>query len=310
MACRFEVTLSQGERLGVRAAREALDEAERLERQLTVFQETSEVSLVNRRAASEAVRVSPALFDLLRLCRSLYTDTAGAFDITSTSLSRCWGFMKRQGRVPTAQEIEEAKAAVGGNLLHLDQNSRAVRFAKPGVQINLGSIGKGYALDRLQATLRARIRAALLSAGLSSFYALGRGDAAFTAPAVSSAWAVGIRHPLHKDRRLAVMRLSDAAMATSGGEEQFFEHEGRRYSHIIDPRTGYPAAGVLSATVVAPTAAVADALATAFYVGGRTLAERYCSTHTDVLAVMLETGAERPVVFGHNAQCEVEVASD
>jgi thiamine biosynthesis lipoprotein len=106
------------------------------------------------------------------------------------------------------------------------------------------------------------------------------------------------------------VRLYDAAMATSGGEEQFFEHEGRRYSHIIDPRTGYPAAGVLSATVVAPSAAVADALATAFYVGGRTLAERYCATHTDVLAVMLETGAERPVVFGHNAQCEVEVASD
>jgi thiamine biosynthesis lipoprotein len=121
---------------------------------------------------------------------------------------------------------------------------------------------------------------------------------------------VGVRHPRRTERRLAILRLRDSGLATSGDEEQFFEHEGRRYGHIIDPRSGWPAEGVAGVTVVAPLAAVADALSTAFYVGGRELATRYCSTHPEILVILLEAGAEHPIVLGGNDRCEVEVINE
>lgn len=304
MACRFEITIPVWESSGVRTANQALDEAERLEQQLTIFKETSEVSFINRNAAANTVKVSPALFQFLLLCRSLYRETEGAFDITSAPLSRCWGFFKRQGYLPDSHEIETAKSLVGSDKLLLDEPSGTIRFARKGTEINLGSIGKGYALDCLKSKMRSCVKTALLSAGSSSFYATGKGEIGH------DGWSVGIRHPVHKNRRLAVVKLRDCAMATSGDEEQFFEYGGKRYGHIIDPRTGYPAQSVTSVTVIAQSAASADALATAFYVGGRELAERYCSTHPNVLVIMLEAFAEHPVISGSNHQCEVEIVSE
>jgi FAD:protein FMN transferase len=302
MACRFEVTLPLEDQAGVSAARQALDEVDRLESQLTIFRESSEVSLVNREAAAGPVCVEQSLFSLLLLCRELCRETGGAFDITSGPLSRCWGFLRRQGRIPEPGEIEEAKALVGEDNLLFDCESRAIRFARPGVEINLGSVGKGYALDRVAAIMSRRVRTALLSAGSSSIRAIG---------GVDGGWTVGVRHPVDKERRLAVARLRDAALSTSGSEEQFFECGGKRYGHIIDPRTGWPAGGVASVTVIAPSptvgAAVTDALATAFYVGGPKLAADYCAAHPGVLALMLEIGADRPILFGSNNQCKVEI---
>ncbi len=298
MACRFEATLPIEERSGVSAAREALDEIDRLEDQLTIFREGSEVSLINRRAADGPVRVEESLFSLLLLCRELCRETGGAFDITSSPLSRRWGFLRRQGRIPEPEEIEEARALVGEDKLLFDHKSRSIRFARPGVEINLGSVGKGYALDRVAATMRRRVRAALLSAGSSSMRAIGGGR---------DGWTVGVRHPADKERRLAIVRLRDAALSTSGAEEQFFERDGKRYGHIIDPRTGWPADRVSSATVIAPSAAITDALATAFYVGGPELAASYCATHPGVLVLTLESGADRPIIIGANNQCEVEI---
>src|SRR5205085_12512056 len=199
MACRFEVTLPPGERAGVGLARQALDEVARLEQQLTVFRETSEVSFINRSAAANGVRVEPSLFALLGLCRDLCRDTDGAFDITSAPLSRCWGFLKREGRLPEPSEIERARAVGGGDKLRLDDQARTIRFARPGVEINLGSIGKGYALDRVAAMMRGRVRAALLSAGGSSIRAFGSGDLG------QGGWTVGVRHPRDRYRRLAVL---------------------------------------------------------------------------------------------------------
>lgn len=304
MACRFEVTTASRERAGIEAAREALDEVDRIEDQLTVFRETSEVSLVNRHAATEAVRVTPSLFELLRLSEQMRRETGGAFDVTSGPLTRCWGFLRREGRLPDPLEIEEARARVGGDMLSLDEEARTVRFAREGLEINFGSIGKGYALDRVAPSVRRRVRSALLSAGFSSMRAVGGGDRG------SRGWVVGVRDPRQKDRRMAVLRLRDCAMSTSGSEEQFFEHEGRRYGHIIDPRTGYPSEGVACVTVVAESAAVSDALATAFYVGGRALAEEYCARREGVLALVLESGAERAVVLGRNDKCEVELTDE
>src|SRR5918996_4325505 len=136
MACRFEVTLPLEDQTGVSVARQALDEVDRLEDQLTIFRESSEVSLVNREAAAGPVRVERSLFSLLLLCRELCRETGGAFDITSSPLSRCWGFLRRQGRIPEPGEVEEAKALVGEDKLLLDCESRAIRFGRPGVEIN------------------------------------------------------------------------------------------------------------------------------------------------------------------------------
>src|SRR5262249_27363185 len=201
-------------------------------------------------------------------------------------------------RIPEPDQIEEARALVGGDKLLFDCESRAIRFSRPGVEINLGSIGKGYALDRVAATMRKRVRAALLSAGSSSVRAIGGGN---------GGWMVGARHPVDKERRLAVARLRDAALSTSGAEEQFFEYDGKRYGHIIDPRTGWPASRVSSVSVIAPSAAVADQLATAFYVVWRQRAAGYCDPHPGVLVLMLESGADRPILFGSNDKCEVEI---
>ena len=112
--------------------------------------------------------------------------------------------------------------------------------------------------------------------------------------------------PAYKNRRMAQLRIRDCALSTSGSEEQFFEHEGNRYGHIVDPRSGKPADSVTSVTVVAQTAAVSDALATAFYVGGRALAERFCASHPDVLAIMLEASTDTPVVIGSHGGCQIE----
>jgi thiamine biosynthesis lipoprotein len=261
----------------------------RLEQQLTIFRESSEISFINRRAAEASAPVEDSLFNLLLLCLRLYQETGGAFDITSGPLSRCWGFLRRQGRIPTPDEIEKAKELVGCDNLLFDRESRAIRFARPGVEINLGSIGKGYALDRIAVIMRERSRMALLSAGSSSIRAIGGGK---------NGWTVGVRHPRNMERRLAIVRLRDAALSTSGAEEQFFEYGGKRYGHIIDPRSGMPADRVESVSVIARSAALTDALATAFYVGGPELAESYCQAHPGVLALMLESGAERPMLFG------------
>jgi FAD:protein FMN transferase len=303
MACRFEVTLPMSDRLGVKVATDALNQIDQLEAQLSVFQESSEVSHINRLAASETVRVEDSLFELLTLCGELHRDTDGAFDITSGPLTRCWGFLKREGRVPAADEIESARLLVSFNQLSLDDQSRTIRFFRPGMEINLGSIGKGYALDRVATSIRVRVRTALLNAGASSICAVGDGGDGH------QGWIVGLRHPRYQDRRMAQLRIRDCALSTSGSEEQFFECDGKRYGHIIDPRSGEPAGSVTSVTVVAPTTAVSDALATAFYVGGRELAERYCGAHPDVMAIMLESSSETPVVIGNHVGCQIERAA-
>jgi len=297
MACRFEVTLPASNDSGVGTATSALDEVDRLEAQLSVFRESSEVSHVNAHASENPVKISQALLDLLVQCKALSAATGGAFDITSGPLTRCWGFLRRVGRVPSGEEIEAARASVGSEHLRLDLGETTIQFAKPGLEINLGSIGKGYALDQAGELLSDKLPGALFNAGASSLRAIGAGER-------GDGWVVGLRHPRSKFRRLGVLRLKDCALSTSGNEEQFFDQDGRRFSHIIDPRNGWPSEHVTSVSVVARTAALSDALATAFFVGGRDLAEAYCSTHEDVFVVMLESGAQQPITFGKSSGCD------
>lgn len=291
MACRFEITLAGEDGAFAPAAKAALDEIDQLEDELSVFRATSTISAVNRRAAEQPVVVPRYLIDLLAECQQLHRETDGAFDITSAPLSRCWGFLRRNGQVPDPEAIAASRALVGFDAVHLDRHERAVCFTRAGTELNMGAIGKGYALDRAGSGLRATgVQHALFSAGRSSILAIGgHGDG----------WQIELVSPQIAARPLAILTLRDAAVGTSGAGVQFFVEDGRRYGHVIDPRTGWPARGVLSVSVVASDATRADALSTAFFVGGIALAERYCATHPDVLALVTpDAGSRRPVAVG------------
>src|SRR5207237_73189 len=167
------------------------------------------------------------------------------------------------------------------------------------LEVNLGSIGKGYALDRATERLRTEwgVGHALLHGGHSSIYALG------SEPGRPRGWSVAIRHPWDPERRLATVWLRDRALGTSAATYQHLEYNGRKLGHILDPRTGWPAEELALASVVAPTAAEADALATAFYVLGVDKARAYCEAHPGIGTLLLPPGeAARPVVLGLTAE--------
>ncbi len=319
MACEFELTVNAGQydHAGPRALA-ALDLIDRLEAQLTVFRDTSEVMDINRRASHEPVAVEPRLFELLQTCLRLHRETGGAMDITTGPLTKAWGFYRRQGRMPPADELRAAMATVGSDKIELNEERRTIRFTTPGVEINLGSIGKGYALDRCAEELLAGgVHDFCFQGGRSSVLARGTGmtddgmtddgmtndrmtnDESGNAPGAGG-WHIGITDPLRPRRRLGKIRLSGRGLGTSGSGSQFFRHRGRRYGHILDPRTGWPAQGVYSTTVLAPTAALADALSTALYVLGPEAAERYCRQHPETAVFM--------VCRGENGRAEIRSA--
>jgi thiamine biosynthesis lipoprotein len=301
MACRFEVMLPSNDAHDIAAARAALDEADRLEAILTVFRDTSEVVHVNRTAGNEDVRVGPELFELLQASERLYQETDGAFDVTSNPLSRCWGFLRREGRVPDEASLADARACVGMDKVTLDIDRQTVRFDRPGVELNFGSIGKGYAMDRMAAMLRARgVRHALLSAGASSVVAIGGGR---------DGWPIDLR-PRRARAAVARVRLRDGAAGSSGAGEQFFEIDGTRYGHVLDPRTGWPASGVLGVSVITQDATDADALSTALLIEGASLAEPYCAAHPHTLVVLVtESDPEQVRVFGSYSGADLRILS-
>jgi thiamine biosynthesis lipoprotein len=284
MACEFEVQMA--------AAREddsmehvfaALDLVEALESQLTVYRDDSEVIRLNRQAAEEAIRVELGLFALIQQAARLHDETEGALDITSGPLSEAWGFSRREGRVPSDTAIASALECVGMQHVELNELQRTIRFRRPGVTINLNSMGKGYALDRMAELLADHfVDDYLLHGGKSSILARGDQPGGETA-----GWMIGVRHPLRPAERLAELQLRNQALSTSGSGTQFFIRRGRRYGHILDPRTGRPAEGLYSATVVAPTATEAEGLSTAFYVMGPEKVGEYCATRPDIAALLV-----------------------
>jgi thiamine biosynthesis lipoprotein len=293
MATTFEVLLPYGTRNAVSMARAAFAEIDRLEEQLSVYRDTSEISRLNRLAVRTAVAVEDRLFDLLALAQRITMETNRAYDITAGALIKAWGFYRGPRRVPDYDERALAMSRVGMHHVVLDDPARTVRYLQPGLEINLGSIGKGYALDRVAEQLRGQISMALLHGGHSSVYAMGRG------PGQGKGWAVGIRHPWHGERRLAVVWLRDQALGTSAATLQHLEYNGRKLGHILDPRTGWPADEIALASVRASTAAEADALSTAFFILGVEKARAYCESHPGIGAIILPQGeAARPVILG------------
>lgn len=295
MATTFEIALPFGTPHAIPAAEDALDLIDELEDQLTVYRDQSEVSQLNERAAREAVPVEAGLFHLLQHAAVLTRDTAGAFDIASGSLIKAWGFYRREGRLPTPRERTAAMARTGMRHVILDANAKSVKSRRAGLEINLGAIGKGYALDRAAALLRERwgIASALLHGGGSSVRAIG------VPPGQPRGWSVVLRHPWDDTRTLGTVWLRDQALGTSAATFQYFEYNGKKYGHLLDPRTGWPAEGTASATVIAPTAADADAISTAFFVLGAEAANAYCQPRPELAAVMLPDNpdATRPLAI-------------
>ncbi len=301
MGTQFEVILPRHLRSHLESVHFALDEVRRLEGLMTVFDPESRVSEVNRDAATKPVTVESELIEVFELSLELWKSTGGAFDITADALWRMWGFFEQEGRVPSPREIETALECVGSQHIEIDSAKRTVSFLRDALSVNFGGIGKGFALDKAARMLQnSGLAESLLHGGHSSIYAFGD-------PAGSGkGWKVTIRHPLELDVDLAAVWMDSMGMATSGGGERYFWSEGKRFGHVVDPRSGRPVEHHLSATALAPSAALSDALSTAFFIMSLDEVEAYCSKEPEVGAVIVPAVKEGdpPVYcFGIASSC-------
>ena len=268
MATRFEMILHGAQETTLRAAgEEAIAEIERLEEQLSLYRPSSEIAEVNAHAARRPVRVSPPLFALLECARELSAETDGAFDITIAPLVRCWGFMGGTGRAPAPEEIRGALACVGMDLVLLDRSEYNVQFVREGVMLDLGAIGKGYAIERATEILReAGVTSALIHGGTSTVYALGH-------PPEAEHWKVALQ-PFPESFDVSAVPLSpvllrDEAISVSAIWGRSFVREGKLFGHVLDPRTGQPVSNAVLAAVILPSATETDALSTALLTLGQ-----------------------------------------
>lgn len=243
-----------------RAVEAAFAEIAQVDALMSLHRPDSELARVNATAEQEAVTVSPELFHVLGGARRISGATGGAFDVTIRPVADLWGFIWKEHRMPNAGELALALKSVGWEGVELDSGARSVRFARAGLSIDLGGIAKGYAVDRAVERLRAE--------GVTNAMVRAGGDLRVSgAPPSRDHWDVQLEDPAGRGRRVR-LRLRDAAVSTSGNYENFFVVDGRRYSHILDPRTGRPVGGVAACTVIAPTCLESDAYATGIFVLG------------------------------------------
>lgn len=261
MACLYEIEAYGPDAQALpRIVSEAFDEVDRIDRLMSHYKTESPLSQLNRDARRGPAMVERELFDFIVEALRYNRESQGAFDITVGPLMKAWGFFRGDGRMPSDQELTAARRSVGATHLTLDSRARTIAFDDPGVELDLGGIAKGYAVDRVVALLRARgVSAALVSAGGSSIYGLG-------VPPGRDGWSVAIQDPLDARKTALDVRLRDRALSIAGSSEKSFEFEGKTYSHIMDPRTGKPVDGILSVAVLSADATSGDALDDALFV--------------------------------------------
>ncbi|MFO1496994.1 MAG: FAD:protein FMN transferase [Verrucomicrobiota bacterium] len=303
MATRFELVLHGESVISLRAAaEEAIHEIERLHAQLSLYSPASEVSSINARAARQAVPVEPRLFALLQRAQQIHRATEGAFDITVAPLIRCWGFMGGGGALPTPAQLAEARAKVGMDRIILDEGRSTIRFASEGMMIDLGSIGKGYALEVAAETLaEAGVQNALLHGGTSTVCAMGT-------PVGAETWKVAIDAPprirpdetvpSEPNRPLAIVALKDEALSVSGVHGKCFSSDGKIYGHVIDPRTGIPTQSALLAAVALPSPTETDAYSTALLIGGMPQHTRIAGLRAGMRTLVVGEKSGRFIVAG------------
>jgi FAD:protein FMN transferase len=284
------------------AARQAFDAIDALEGRISTWRSGTETALINARAAERPVRAGASIFNLLLTAKKLYRETDGAFDPAVGPILDLWGFYRKEGHLPDQAEIDAARARAGLDKVILDIDEQTVRFKTAGMRLDFGGIGKGLALDMAAGMLReAGITRALLHGGTSTVVAIGT-------PPGTEGWKVTLESGgAVKTESGGMVLLCDESLSTSASSRKFFELEGKKYGHIIDPRTGWPAEGVQSVSVIAPRGMHSDALSTAFFVMGPEKARAYCQAHPGVRAIMTvsENGTETAIRMGfaEEARC-------
>jgi thiamine biosynthesis lipoprotein len=266
MNTRFEVAVWGRDAAYLTAAcEEAQREIEALDRQLSFYRDDSDIRELNVYASRGPVTVEPGLFRLLWRARELGEATGGAFDITIAPLLRAWGMTGGGGQVPSDDELEAARTITGWELVQLDPERRTVHFLREGVQIELGAIGKGYAIDRAVELLRdSEIPGGLIHGGTSTVAAIGPQPD-------GTPWRIAIRDPADAEASLGTAELTDQALSVSAVHGKFFTEGEARYGHVLDPRLGRPVHSALLAAVACPNATDSDALSTALLTAGEPL---------------------------------------
>ena len=257
-------------KLAAGAVTAAFDEVRRVDALLSNYKQDSELSRVNREAGRGEVQVSEELAALLDRCQYYSRASEGAFDITVGALVKAWGFYEGEGKMPRPWTLWWARRNSGYQHLLVDQAKGKVRFLRSDLQLDPGGIGKGYAVDRAIAALREYgVETALVSSGTSSIYALG------APPDNADGWDLDVRGADTNDSEFMTVTLKDESLSTSGSYEKFFDKDGTRYGHILDPRTGQPALGMTAVSVIGPNAIDTEAWSTALFVNGAKWARKH-----------------------------------
>jgi thiamine biosynthesis lipoprotein len=294
MATTYEIIMAEDdENYARQAAAAAFKEVDRLEGELSRFIENSDIARINNLPANEPLRLGLDAFDCLELGCRLYAETNGAFDITIGSLLACWRDEDGNPRRPSQEELNLARERTGAHLLQLDESEHTIRLSVSPVQVDLGGIGKGYAVDRVAELLQEwSIEVALVSGGYSSVLAL-------KGPSETKGWPLTLSNPGDHKQILARPCLEGRALSGSGVQKG---------QHIIDPRKLKPVEGKLAAWASAPDAATADALSTAFMIMNPDEIRQYCLSHPDVLAlIMLEDEEKKEKILRFGPWKEIEL---
>ncbi|AVR46747.1 thiamine biosynthesis protein ApbE [Christiangramia fulva] len=262
MGSRFEITVTASDQskaeeyIGL-----AVNEITRIEKLISSWDPSTQTSQINRNAGIKPVKVSPELYNLIDRALKISEITDGAFDISYASMDKIWKFDGSMTKMPSEDEIKESVSKVGYQNIILNPADTSVFLKKQGMKIGFGAIGKGYAADQAKKLLmKEGVEAGIINASgdMNTWGTKPNGEA----------WKIAITNPMNKEHAFALLPIENRAVVTSGDYEKFVNFNGIRYSHIINPKTGYPATGIISSTVFAPKAELADALATSVFVMG------------------------------------------
>ncbi|MGJ8738126.1 FAD:protein FMN transferase [Zobellia laminariae] len=263
MGTRFDITVVSGnEDLGYINIEEATAEILRIENMISAWNPDSETSLINKNAGIKPVKVSMELYMLIERAKQISEITDGAFDISFASMDNIWKFDGSMKEMPSPDDIRESIKNVGYEKIILNPIERTVYLSQKGMKISFGAIGKGYAADKAKEFLVSKqVLGGIINAA---------GDlTTWGTKATGEKWLIGIANPLSEEKIFSWLPVVESSVATSGNSEKYVTFDGVKYSHILDPRTGYPSTGINSVSVFAKSAELCDALATAVYIMGK-----------------------------------------
>ena len=263
MGSRFDISVvANSQAQGDAYIQMAVNEIKRIENIISSWKPDTETSKINRNAGIKPVKVSAELFNLIKRALAISKLTDGAFDISYAAMDKIWHFDGSMTKMPDSEIIKNSVRNVGYQHIILDEAKQTVFLERKGMKIGFGAIGKGYAADKAKQLLQSKgVTAGIINAS-GDMITWGRQPDGIP-------WTVAITNPMDKSKAFGLFRISDRAVVTSGDYEKFVRFNGVRYAHIINPKTGYPATGIISATVFAPKAELADALATSVFVMGK-----------------------------------------